>query len=317
MLGLLGFIILVHWTERRAFLDNVDGVMSFSDVVYFTMISLTTTGYGDIVPVTDRARLFDALIVTPARIFFLLILAGTAYTFVIKRTWNKFIMKRIQQTLKGHVIVAGFGNSGSQTVCELIERGTNPKKIVVIDPDEAALERAEAMGCAVLQGDATRDFTLHAVHVERARAMMVSAGRDDTSILICLTARHLAPGLPISVAVRAYDNEFPACAAGADVVINPTSFASLLLAGSIDGRGIADYMKDLASAAGQVRIHEREIEKFEIGKGLHEAAVGIGLRVIRSGNPIGFWEEGANRLELGDRIIEIIPEHLMPKVPKG
>lgn len=317
MTALLGFIIFVHWIERDAFRDNVDNAMSFSDVIYFTMISMTTTGYGDIVPVTDRARLFDALVVTPARIFFLLILAGTAYTFVIKRTWNKFVMKRIQQTLNGHMIVAGFGNSGSQTVCELIARGENPKKIVVIDLDELALDRAEAMGCAVLQADATRDSNLQAVHVERARAMMVSAGRDDTTILICLTARHLAPDLPISVAVRSQDNEFPACAAGANVVINPTSFASLLLAGSIDGAGIADYMKDLASAAGRVRMHEREIEKFEIGKSLQEVAVGIGLRVLRHSETIGFWEEASNRLELGDRIIEIIPEHLFPRVPKA
>ena len=69
LLALLAVIILVHWIERDAFVDNVDGEMSFADVIYFTMISATTTGYGDIVPVTARARLFDALVVTPARIF--------------------------------------------------------------------------------------------------------------------------------------------------------------------------------------------------------------------------------------------------------
>ena len=93
LLALLAAIVTVHWMERDSFRDNVDGSMNFADVIYFTMISATTTGYGDIVPVTDRARLFDALIVTPIRIFFLLILAGTAYTFVIKKTWNRWIMR--------------------------------------------------------------------------------------------------------------------------------------------------------------------------------------------------------------------------------
>jgi voltage-gated potassium channel len=315
LFGLLIFIIAVHWLERDSFRDNYDGQISFADVIYFTMISATTTGYGDIVPVTERARLFDALVVTPVRIFFILILAGTAYTFVIKRSWDKWIMKRLQKRLSNHIIVAGFGTSGSEAVAELLQRGIAPHRIVVLDPNVDALARAESLGCVVIQADGTRDACLEAIRIGTARQMIVSAGRDDTSILITLTARHLAPDLPISVVVRAADNEFPARAAGATTVINPVSFAGLLLAGSVDGQGIADYMTDLASATGGVRLHEREIERFEIGKSLQEVAVGIGLRVQRGKESIGFWEEGADRLELGDRITEVIPEHLFPKVP--
>src|SRR5690606_22243371 len=120
---------------------------------------------------------------------------------------------RIQQNLCDHIVVAGYGTSGTQTVEELIARGADPKKIVVIDPNSRALERAEDLGCAAMQADATKDDTLRAVRVEQARAIMISAGRDDTSILICLTARHLAPGVPISIAIREMDNELPARAA--------------------------------------------------------------------------------------------------------
>src|SRR4028119_1185010 len=84
--ALIGVLILVHWLERHGLRDNLDGEVSFVDVIYFTMISATTTGYGDIVPVTANTRLFDALVVTPIRIFFLLIFIGSAYMFVAKRT---------------------------------------------------------------------------------------------------------------------------------------------------------------------------------------------------------------------------------------
>jgi voltage-gated potassium channel len=315
LLALLAVIIGVHWLERDQFKDNLDGHMNFADVIYFTMISATTTGYGDIVPVTDQARLFDALIVTPVRIFFLLILSGTAYTFVIKRTWDKWLMQRIQMNLQNHVVVAGFGVSGSESVAELIERGIEPKRILVVDPREEAINQAEAMGCIVIQADATRDATLEAIRIAHAAHVIVSAGRDDTSILITLTVRHLAPNVPISVVVRAGDNELPARAAGATTVINPVSFAGLLLAGSAEGAGIADYITDLASAGGRVRLHERVIEPFEVGKSLKEAAVGMGLRILRGNDVIGFWEVEASRLEPGDKIIEIIPAHAFPKVP--
>ena len=70
MVGMIVFIVAFHWFERDALKDQIDGHINFADVIYFTMISATTTGYGDVVPVTDRARLFDALIVTPIRVFF-------------------------------------------------------------------------------------------------------------------------------------------------------------------------------------------------------------------------------------------------------
>jgi voltage-gated potassium channel len=308
--GLLALIVGFHWIERESLKDNYDNHISFADIIYFTMISATTTGYGDIVPVTERARLFDALIVTPIRIFFLLILAGTAYTFVIKRLWSKWVMQRLQKTLSGHIIVAGFGTSGSEAVNELIARGTEPPNIVVVDCDPLALEQAEAIGCTVLQGDATRDATLEAVRAGAARCLIVSTGRDDTSILVCLTARHLTPNLPITVSVKNTDNELPARAAGATTVINPISFAGLLMAGSAQGSAIADYMADLASYAGDVQLRERTVAEEE---GVHPAGPfnrGLVLGIKRGERTINFWEKDAKTLEPGDRVIEIVPKNV-------
>ncbi len=305
--GLLGFAIAVHWFEREGLRDNLDGHVSFLDVIYFTMISITTTGYGDIVPVADHTRMFDALVVTPIRIFFVLIFIGTAYTFVLRRTWDKWQMARLQRSLSNHIVVAGFGTSGSETVDELIARGARPSDIVVIDCDLETLERAESLGCAILAADATRDQTLKDVHIDRARAMVISAGRDDTSILIALTARHLAPDLMISIAVRNEDNELLARQAGATVVINPVSFAGLLLAGSTDSAHISDYIGDLASSIGRVQLNEREVSAAECGKPLSAIARGLGVRVYRDGKPYGFWEPEAASLHPGDTIVEILP----------
>ena len=307
VLGLLAFAVAVHWFERDGLKDNHDGHVSFLDVIYFTMISITTTGYGDVVPVADHTRMFDALVVTPIRIFFVLIFVGTAYTFVFRRTWDKWQMARLQRKLTGHVVVAGYGTSGSDAVDELIARGTPASNIVVVDCEAEPLELAEGIGCAVLQGDATRDKTLQAIHIDRARALVISAGSDDTSILISLTARHLAPGLKISVAVRNADNELLARQAGATTVINPVSFAGLLLAGSTESAHIADYIADLASSSGRVQLHEREVTTEECGKPLSAITRGLGVRVYRDGTPFGFWEPEAGALRPGDCIVEILP----------
>ena len=166
---------------------------------------------------------------------------------------------------------------------------------------------AEALGCAVMLADATRDSTLRAAHIERARLLIISAGRDDTSILICLTARHLAPDLRISIAINEDDNEEPARRAGANVVVNPFDFAGLLLATSHTGQHIADYIADLASREGKVQLIEREVEPHEIGKALSDVRGAVALRIIRAGKPYGFWRTQSKTLKAGDIVMEVRP----------
>lgn len=307
VLALVGLAILVHWLDRDGLRDNYDGETSFLDVVYFTMISITTTGYGDIAPVTPRARMFDALIVTPIRVFVVLIFLGSAYNFVLKRTWDKWRMAKIQKKLTDHIVVCGFGETGSEAVHELIARGIDPRSIVVIDRDEHSLASAHRLGCTVMEGDVTRDEYLEDVRIANARSVIAASGRDDTSILVVLTVRHLAPDVPISVIIRARDNELLARQAGATNVINPVNFAGLLLAGSVEGQHIADYMTDLGSVTGRVKLHERPVSDEEIGKPMSAITSGLGVRIYRGGNPYGFWEAEAQKLEPGDQIVEIIP----------
>jgi len=306
VLALLALAVGVHWIERDGLKDSADGHVSFLDILYFTSISVTTTGYGDIVPVSNSARMFDAFVVTPIRVFVVLIFLGTAYNFVLKRTWDKWRMAMIQRTLAGHIIVAGYGTTGSETVDELIARGRTPGSIVVIDQHEGNVARAKECGCIVLQADATRDQVLKDVHIMSAESMIVCAGRDDTSILITLTARHLAPNVPISVIVRNEDNELPARAAGATTVVNPVSFAGLLLASSCQGPHLADYLTDLASIHGEVELSERPVRPEEIGHPLSAIATGLGVRIYRSGVPHGHKTPEAQALLAGDTILEIV-----------
>ena len=307
-LFLISIVIVIHWFDRDGLVDNVDGHVSFLDIVYFTMISITTTGFGDIAPVSDKARLVEAVIVTPIRFAVFFIFVGTAYNFIIKRSWEKWRMARIQDKLSGHVVVLGYGISGSQSVEELIQRGTDASQIVVVDPSEERLSSAEKLGVNVLCADATRDETLKAVRIQEAQTVLVSAGRDDTSILIVLTVRHLAPKVPISVVVRADDNELLARQAGANNVINPVRFTGLLLAGSAKGAHIADYLADLASVTGRVQLVERVVKEEECGSSISDlTSGGRGLRIYRNGRAIGYWEDECESLQPGDVIVEIVP----------
>src|SRR3546814_12463079 len=111
---LIAIVVLVHWIDRAGLRDSHDGQISFLDVVYFTMISFTTTGFGDITPVSDRSRLIEAVIVTQIRIMVLFILIGTAYQFATTQIWVHWRTARIHAELSNHILSLGFGASGAQ-----------------------------------------------------------------------------------------------------------------------------------------------------------------------------------------------------------
>ncbi|GGI80787.1 hypothetical protein GCM10007973_16620 [Polymorphobacter multimanifer] len=305
--SLIAIAIAGHWFGRDGLHDNLDGVISFSDVLYFTMITVATVGFGDIVPVSEGQRLFATFVVTPIRLFVWLLFVGSAYEFLIKGAWETFRMTKIQEQLKGHIIVAGHGESGSQAVSELLRRGSLPQEILVIEQNEKARAAAVALGVNVMDADATRNATREAARLKTARALIVSTGRDDTSILVTLTAHGLAPDVPIRTVIRHVDNETLARTAGADTVINPASFAGLLLAGACHGPHTADYLADLAATDGRVSLNERPVAPTEIGKSLADLESGLGLRIYRGELAIGFWEDGARTLKPGDMIVEIVP----------
>ena len=120
--------------------------------------------------------------------------------------------------------------------------------------------------------------------------------------------RALAPAVPISVVVRASDNESLARQAGANNVINPVHFTGLLLAGSVKGAHIADYLADLASVAGRVQLIERPVTAEECGCAISALKTGgRGLRIYRNGEALGFWEDECQNLQAGDIVVEIVP----------
>ena len=89
-------------------------------------------------------------------------------------------------------------------------------------------------------------------------------------------------------------------------MINPASFAGLLLAGSTHGPHIADYLVDLAAADGRVALKERCATPGEVGKPLSAIATGAGLRIHRAGEVYEFWQPQAERLEPEDLIVEVV-----------
>lgn len=110
----------MFWFTRGGLRDNANphSPVGFVDVLYFTVVSLATVGYGDIAPVALEARLLNTVLLTPVRIFVWLLFLGTAYELALLhfRFFEEHRMRQLAKRLEKHVIVCGFGVKGQAIV---------------------------------------------------------------------------------------------------------------------------------------------------------------------------------------------------------
>jgi len=299
----------ILWFDREGLKDQMDGEISFSDVIYFTMVTVTTVGYGDIVPVSTRARLIDALVVTPVRIFIWVIFLGTAYQLAFRQFTEVFRMAKLQRHLKHHVVICGFGHTGYSTVKELLAKGTNPDHILVIDPGEERVRMAGELGVVALRGDATQEGILkYGAFLNEAKAVIIAAGRDDTNALILLTVRHLNSQCRVIVSAKEEENVKLFRQGGAHTIISPATYGGYMLAAAVDQQYLADYLEDFLTVGGQVNIVEQTVEGADVGKTAKDLQPDVLLRVYRHGTILSPWEfQGGQRLESGDVMLLFRP----------
>lgn len=299
-------VVAVFWFDRDGLQDAHDGNISFIDVLYFTMVTVTTVGYGDIVPWSDRARLIDAFLVTPVRIFVWLVFLGTAYELVIQRVLEDFKMSKLQQQLIDHIVVCGYGVTGQIAAREMVAKGCAPNKIVVIDLAEQNLKLAAESGYVGLRGDAASEETMRLANVGKAKVVMVSPGRDDTSALIVLTVRNINPSIRIVASVNEEENFKLIRQAGANVIVSPSRVGGFLLADAVENWHVAEYVLDLLTADGRVSLVERLAKSEEIGNNALEVTDGLLVRIFRGGEKIGFWEKDKLKIQAGDILLVIV-----------
>jgi len=305
VLLLLAAVFTVFLLDRSGLQDNIDGFVSVTDVLYFTMITVTTVGYGDIVPVSDQARLIDAFFVTPVRIFVWFIFLGTAYQFIIQRLIEEWHMTRLQRDLQDHVVLCGYGDSGSVAAGELLLRGWEPEQIVVIDSRQDEVQRAAENGFIGLHGNASSEELLRVAGVARAHSVIVSVGRDDTTVLVVLTVRELGRNVRVIARVLEQENVKLVRSSGADVIVSPPRFGGYLMADAVQSHGTVEFISDLLSFRGDYQLQEREALAREIGRAARDLEGSLVLEIRRGGQRIGCWQDKSLVIEPGDRLLII------------
>ncbi len=313
---LVGTILLV-WVDRKSYVDNNDptGKIDLVDAIYYTTVTLSTTGYGDIAPVEAHARLINAFVITPLRIAFLVLLIGTTLEVLASQGREMFRVARWRKKMGNHVVVVGYGTKGRSAVETLINNGQDPEAIVVVDTSQVALADAHADGLAVVTGDATRRGVLRAARAYEASQVIITTDRDDSNVLATLTVRQLNPDAYIVAAVREHENAPLMRQSGANSVITSSDAVGRLLGLSSLSPTLGSVMEDLLTYGDGLEVAERELLVSEVGQQPRALPDQV-IAVVRDEKVYRYFDPVVTQLARGDRLIVVRPAKELPWAPR-
>ena len=303
LLALLVCSIVVY-LDRHGYRDAKGSPLSYLDALYYSAVTLSTTGYGDITPVSESARLINVVFITPLRVLFLIVLIGTTLEVLTERSRQAIKIQNWRNRVRNHTIVIGYGTKGRTAVDAVIADGGKPAEIVVVDNDTAALEAAAAHGLVTVRGDATKSDVLRLAGVQHAASIVVAANRDDTAVLATLTAREINPRAKIVASIREAENQHLMRQSGANSVVVSSETAGRLLGIATITPSVVEVVEDLLSPEEGYAIAEREVEPSEAG-GSPAHTRDLVLGVVREGKLYRVGDPAVEAIEVGDRLLYV------------
>jgi voltage-gated potassium channel len=318
-IALLAFTVALVYFDREGYRDNTDPAHDYQvdlvDAMYYTTVTLSTTGYGDIAPVSTQARLINAFVITPLRIAFLVLLIGTTIEVLATQGRELLRVARWRKHMDEHVVVIGYGTKGRSAVDTLVNNGLDKEAVVIVDPSSTALGDAHADGFAVVTGDATRREVLRRAGVARASQVIITTDRDDSTVLSTLNVRQLNPNAYVVAAVREQNNIELVRQSGADSVVTSSEAVGRLLGLSTLSPTLGEVMEDLLTYGTGLEVAERDLLVPEVGKTPQSLPDQV-IAVVRDGQVHRYFDPAVTQLARGDRLIVVRPAEELPWAPR-
>jgi voltage-gated potassium channel len=299
VLGTVGYMVLEHLTLTNA--------------LYLTTATVSTVGYGDVVPITTGGKLFTVFLIMTGvgtALYLLSRLAELVIEGQLHELFGRNVMEREISRLENHVIVCGFGRFGRAVVEELL-RSRSP--LVIIDSDAAQEEDLASLAVPYLIGSALSDETLDHAGVERARAIVVATPSDSDNVFITLSARERNPGIRIHARAESEAGARRLRLAGATQVISAYQSGGTRIAASILRPAVVDFLEisTLGRGAEDVALEEVRVAAScpMIGQTIRALEQqSPRLRIValkRNGEPTRITPDGSTPVNEGDYLVVI------------
>ncbi len=247
-----------------------DGKWPAGDCLYMTVITVTTVGYGEVLPGMDHtpyARSFTiGLLVfgTGVLVYFASTITGFIIEGGLKQVFVSQQLQRRIRKMKDHIVVCGAGSTGRHIIEELLKTQT---PVVAIDKNEVELveiaDKFKGAEYTYLVGDATDDDVIANANLSTARGLVAALSQDKDNLYLVVAARQVGPHLRIIARCAELSHVDKLKRAGADGVVSPNYIGGIRMVSELMRpqvvRFLDDMMRDKRAAF--------RVEEVTVGKG--------------------------------------------------
>lgn len=258
-------------------------VNSMGDAIYWAVISMTTTGYGDITPSTPGGRVIAAIVVLSGLFLLSMVTATVASVFVEKKIREGKGLETIK--FKDHIVLCGWNNNAEETVEGLI-RTVPGKKLHLVLVNELFEEEVESLKFKFqehefrfLRGDFTREDVLARANIAQARSAILLADTsgqhsleqaDERTILATLAIKSMAPEVKTCAELLNPENKQHLRRANVDEIVVRGEHIGNLLAGAATSPGLPRVISSLLSPEEENNLWKVEVPSRFIGRPVAE-----------------------------------------------
>lgn len=313
---LLLFLVILIGTIGFYFLGNDWTIL---DALYMTVISITTTGFKEVRPLSEIGKIFTIVIIILG-VGTIAYSGGRGVQLLIEtQLFGRRRMNKKVGELKNHYIVCGFGRMGKY-ICEELKQSKVP--FVVIEQEEAKIETLKELDYLFIQGNATIDETLVKAGIERAKGLVAVLTNDAENVFASLSAKVLNPKVFVVARAVQEETESKLKKAGANRVVKPYEIGGTRMANLLLRPGVVEFIDVVALGKGfDLTLEEIAVNSKStlIGKTLAESPVRKDLNIIivaifRKDGKFIYNPQSSATIQDGDRLIAIGEASKLPRL---
>ena len=250
--------------------EDYSGLDDFADSFWYSIVTLSTVGYGDRYPVTTQGKIAS---------FFLIVFTFTFLGAMIGSITDAFNEARKREMLgmdgtdfTGHVVICGWTNIGKVTLDELI--ATEQKTVVITDDEDEITKIRDAGDKKYLYtvfGDYKNPKVLKRANIDEAKTIVIATDDDTESLIISLTVKDINPDARMIVSINNDELKNTLYSAGVTYVSSPTEMAGRMVASAAFEPEVARFVEDITTSTSGYDVQQYVISPTSFANGMSVA----------------------------------------------
>ena len=266
--------VVVFFFEREQNPDHFDTIFQS---VWWALVTMTTVGYGDKIPITVGGRLAGAVIMFSGVALVSIFTATISSIYVARKIREDKGLEQID--IENHIVLCGWYDH-SESLLESLMKLNDSKELNIVlvnelpeDEVNNVLFKYKGVNIKYVRGDFTSEAVLELANVKQAHSVLIvpdsstlsTSDPDERTVLATLTLKAMNPTIKVYAHVVNPATKGHLRRANVDEIVLQDEFTGFLLASHVANPGIPQTFNELLDYNVRMNLQRFEIPESKVG----------------------------------------------------